>query len=86
MLGLKQVLMFYLVRIHLMLSDRFLTYGMTIDAFGFSLSSRGRLEPNLPLFLPILLSGNARKFYLFFPEIMPASTYFASNYASIYLF
>ena len=29
----------------------------------------GRLEPNLPLFLPILLSGYARKFYLFCPKI-----------------
>ena len=28
-----------------------------------------RLEPNLPLFLPILLSGNARKFYLFCPKL-----------------
>ena len=41
----------------------------------------GRLEPNLPLILPILLFGNAQNFYLFclklcqclpiFPEIMP---------------
>ena len=44
-----------------------------------------RLEPNLPLFLPILLFGNARKLYLFcpklcqhlpiLPEIMPILKY-----------
>ena len=63
---------------------------------GASQASRlhSRLEPNLPLFLPILLFGNAQNFYLFclklcqclpiLPEIMPASTYFARNYANIF--
>ena len=58
---------------------------------GTTTGPEGRLEPNLPLFLPILLSGNARKFYLFcpklcqhlpiLPEIMPVFTYFENVFS-----
>ena len=49
-----------------------------------------RLEPNLPLFLPILLFGNAQNFYLFclklcqclfiLPDIMPLHVYLFCSY------